>query len=55
MSYHEWSHQPPPHGRNPVFFDGPCPCEDCELYRKWEEYAEELTAEAGETEEAYEY
>lgn len=42
MSYYEWSHQSPPHGRNPVFFDGPCPCEDCEQYHAWVEYAEEL-------------
>lgn len=26
---------PPPHGRNPNVFDGPCECEDCNQYRTW--------------------
>ena len=32
----------PPHGRNPRVFDGPCDCDACNQYHRWEAVAEEL-------------
>ena len=39
---------PPPHGRNPVIFDGPCDCESCNQYHQWVDVAEEMDELDGE-------
>lgn len=43
-----WQYAGPPHSG--TFFRShwePCPCEDCDLYYRWEAVADALTADVG--------